>query len=244
MPQTSHITTCEQDACKKPALSSSHLCRTHHKQWLGGSDKCHIVSCANAAQISGYCRNHYMVACNKGATCKTQGCSNTARTANLCPTCHKRSQNGWQTCAGETCVNLATRNGLCSTHHAKGTQYKIGADRGYDPLAECWVYHVTNGKNVGKIGISQNLDARLADHRRQGLDVVIRTWKLETWIMARKIETRALTQLRDQGAKPALHKKDTPYGGHTETWFLLETPDGFDMEQIVETVKTETLQPA
>jgi hypothetical protein len=80
--------------------------------------------------------------------------------------------------------------------------------------------------SVRKVGISNFPERRLADHARQGLDVVVGLWGPMPGGRAQALEREALAEVRASGSEPVPEgARDWPHGGRSESWWTAEYPE-------------------
>lgn len=117
-----------------------------------------------------------------------------------------------------------------AANRSKGKGCPECAPTGFSQVGAGWLYLLaTPGRAVYKVGITNDLDGRLAAHAAQGFDEVIETLFYEVGADALAAETRILRHAREQGWEPPLTASSMPSGGASETLSADDVGDSFTL---------------
>ena len=130
----------------------------------------------------------------------------------------------------------------CAKHHrwvtSPNQRTRVGkqtgcpecAPSGFSQVAPAWLYLLaTPGRVVYKVGITNDLDGRLAAHALQGFTEVVETLFYEVGTDALAAETKILRHARELGWEPPLTASSMPKGGASETLSADDVGDSFTL---------------
>ena len=92
------------------------------------------------------------------------------------------------------------------------------ANYGFNPGKQAWLYLLNHAEwRMSQIGISNDIERRLSEHRRLGWEVVEVRGPLRG-DQARSEEQRILKALKLQGVRLGFIEHTGPFSGYTEAW--------------------------
>jgi len=92
---------------------------------------------------------------------------------------------------------------------------------GFDPNKAGWLYLIYHEEwDLIQVGLTNNLENRLTDHRRTGFDVVLDIRGPMEGTLAQKLERQSLNVLKKRGAKFSKSTGIKKFDGYSEAWTL------------------------
>jgi hypothetical protein len=105
------------------------------------------------------------------------------------------------------------------TDRSRGEGCPSCSKSGFDPNMDGWLYLVYHeGWNLIQIGLTNNPENRLIDHRRTGFDSVLDIRGPVEGVLAQDLERKSLRSLKKRGAQFSNAKGAKKFDGYSEAW--------------------------